>query len=717
MPVHRPPQERSTIGSGSDGRGLKAHGTLAALAIVGLFALACGGTPPAVPLSPDAQVLRFGSLVTGTGIVINDAVVVIDGDRIVSVGNGVGDIPDGIPVTDLSAYTGIPGMIDAHTHITYWRLAPGSTDPFGAGGTDGRRTEANRLAGAAENAMRTLETGVTTVRDLGASGFADLAVRDSIASGAMVGPRVFAAGHGLSKVNRPLREGETSGAATGRIREIAEIPVAVLAQVDGGADYIKMYGSTGSFANVTQQQTFTFEEMKAAVDEAREQGKEIAIHSYGPEGARDAMRAGATTVEHATDVTDQVLAEWAQTNTILVPTIDHNRFYAENAEALGYSDEQVADLRDFISRNLETARKAHAAGIRFAMGSDAVYWMHGENTAELGWFVEAGMTPAEALQTATVNGAEILGASDDLGLVAPGFFADIVAVEGNPLQDINAVIEGVRWVMKGGEVVVDMRTPQEMGSTLDMTTWSIAAMDPATGDVGVSMASCVPDTYGDAVAALVPGVGVAATQAGWALVNRDSVFADLRAGKDAQTIISEVTAPTADESVANRQYGVITLQDGQIEMAGYTGAGNSDWAGVKSAWDAQAPSSLAVTAQGNTLVSEAVVGDALAAFQRTDPNGMNTLADRLMRALEAGSAAGGDVRCNRNGLTSTAATAMIVMARGGDPPYATADIGITDAGTEAAPYLALSYHVPRDGPNPIPELRRQYDEWRRTNGR
>lgn len=427
---------------------------VAVLATVAVAFFAAQGTA-------QTTAIRFGSLVDGSGGVIPDAVVVVEGDMIVRVGTGDAAVPAGAEVIDLRAYTGIPGLIDVHTHITYWRPRPGSPEAA-AGGRGGQRSDADRLAGAAENAIHTLETGVTTVRDLGASGFLDLAVRDAIASGAMVGPRVFAAGHGLSKVTRPLREGETSGAATGRIRDISEIETAVRAQVDAGADYIKMYGSTGSFANVTGRQTFTFEEMKAAVDAAHALGKPIAIHSYGPEGARDAMRAGAESVEHANDVDDAVLAEWALTRTMYVPTIDHNRFYVENAEGLGYSDEQVADLRDFIARNLDTARRAHAAGIKFAMGSDAVYWMHGENTAELGWFVQAGMTPAEALATATTNAAELLGASTTLGQVAPGFFADIVAVEGNPLEDIDVILNNVRWVMKGGRVVVELgaaRTP------------------------------------------------------------------------------------------------------------------------------------------------------------------------------------------------------------------------------------------------------------------
>jgi len=229
------------------------------------------------------------------------------------------------------------------------------------------------------------------------------------------------------------------------------------AKVDAGADYIKMYGSTGSFADVTGRQTFSYEEMKAAVDAAHRLGMKIAIHSYGPEGGRDTMRAGAETVEHPVDLVESTLAEFAKRGTVYVPTIDHNRYYAEYRQELGYTAEQAAALDAFRARNFETARRAFKAGVIIAMGSDAVYTMFGQNTRELGWFVQLGMTPAQALATATTNGAALLGMSDRLGAIAPGYYADIVAVEGNPLADINVVLQKVRWVMKGGAVVVDKR--------------------------------------------------------------------------------------------------------------------------------------------------------------------------------------------------------------------------------------------------------------------
>jgi len=221
-----------------------------------------------------------------------------------------------------------------------------------------------------------------------------------------------------------------------------------------------MFGSTGSAQDVSGTQTYSYEEMKAAADTAHKLGKKLAVHSYGPAGAKDAIRAGADSVEHATDMDDETIAEMARSKTFYVPTIDHNRYYLDNWQKIGYANGFQEKTKAFIARNLETARKAHKAGVKFAMGSDAIYTMFGENTRELGWFVKAGMTPEEALRTATTNAAELLGKEKELGAVAPGYFADLVAVDGDPLVDINVAINKVRWVMKAGAVVADKTTVQ-----------------------------------------------------------------------------------------------------------------------------------------------------------------------------------------------------------------------------------------------------------------
>jgi imidazolonepropionase-like amidohydrolase len=399
--------------------------------------------------------LRFRALVDGSGRSLRDAVVVVRGDRITAVGTGDRAIPSGARLIDLRRYTALAGLIDAHTHMTYyWDGTPG-TNPWQQ---QGARNTAVTVFLAQANARRTLESGVTTVRDLGSRDFADVAMRDLINRGAMIGPRMFVAGHGLGRL-RPTatNPAPVSNIVRARIADPADIPAAVKAQVDGGADWIKMYGSTGSAADVTGTETFSLAEMQAAVSAAHALGRPIAVHSYGAEGGRDVVTAGAESLEHAVDLDDATLAEMARTHIVYVPTIDHNRYYADARAEYGYSNEQAAALDAYRARNIETARRAVRAGVTFAMGSDAVFTMFGQNARELGWFVRIGMTPAQAIATATTNGAALLGKSRELGAVAPGYLADIIAVEGDPLSDITAVTDRVRWVMKGGSVVVDRR--------------------------------------------------------------------------------------------------------------------------------------------------------------------------------------------------------------------------------------------------------------------
>jgi imidazolonepropionase-like amidohydrolase len=167
------------------------------------------------------------------------------------------------------------------------------------------------------------------------------------------------------------------------------------------------------------------------------------------------VRAGAESIEHATDLDDATLNEMVRRGTYYTPTVDHNRYYVEHRDEYGYDQAAVDGLNAYRQRNFETLKRAVRAGVRIVMGSDAVFTGFGENTRELEWFVRAGMTPAQALATATTTAAALLGESKELGGVAPGYFADLVAVEGDPLADIGAVVHGVRWVMKGGRVVVD----------------------------------------------------------------------------------------------------------------------------------------------------------------------------------------------------------------------------------------------------------------------
>lgn len=384
----------------------------------------------------DITAIRFGRLWDGSRVV-PDAVVIVDGGRITRVGSG-GAIPTGATVIDLRRYVGLPGLIDLHTHMTYYWDRASGTPPLGQ-----RRRPAETVFLAQENARRTLETGVTTVRDLGAQNETDLSMRDLIARGAMLGPRMFVSGQGLS-----VRRGAPSPGVEG-------FRVAVDERLKTGADWVKVYASRGSYDSVDTTQTITYEEMKAIVDAAHARHRKVAIHSYGPSGVRDAVRAGADSVEHGVDLDEATLAEMTRRGTVWVPTIDHNRYYVDARDEFGFKPETIGPLQEYIARNLESARRAVRAGVRLGMGSDAVFTMFGQNTRELEWFVKAGLTPEGALATATTTGAALLGMETQLGRVAPGYMADLVAVEGDPTKDISALFTGVRWVMKDGRVVVD----------------------------------------------------------------------------------------------------------------------------------------------------------------------------------------------------------------------------------------------------------------------
>ena len=400
-----------------------------------------------LPALAATKAVKFGKLLDGTGRVLTNAVVIVDGDRVQSVTSGNASIPSGAEVIDLSRYTGIPGLIDGHTHITYYW--DGITTPR----SEPPRHPAITVFLAQENARKALEAGVTTIRNLNAADGTDLAMRDLIGMGKMIGPRMFVSGTGI-RITRstapPAPIGIMVDGVDAVIRGVRQV-------IASGADWVKMYGSTGGFDDVTQFQTFTFEEMKAAVDATHALGKKIAIHSYGPAGARDAVRAGTDSLEHATDMDDETIAEIVKRKTYYVPTIDHNQYYVENADNVYHFPAAKERLLDYIQRNFETAKKAFQAGARIVVGSDAVYNGWGLNMRELDWLVKMGMTPAQALKAATTEPAAMLGMEKSLGSVAPGFFADIVAVEGDPLANITAVSkrDNVRWVMKAGQVVVD----------------------------------------------------------------------------------------------------------------------------------------------------------------------------------------------------------------------------------------------------------------------
>lgn len=432
--------------------------------LVTIISFCFASTLPAQVNSRNASAVKavhFGKLIDGTGKTWTNAVVVIKGDRVVLVTTDPAQIPSDAQIIDLSGYTGLPGLIDIHTHMTYWWDGNPHTTP---------NAEAARLLPqelvflSQENARKTLEIGVTTVRDMAAKNYNDIAMRNLINRGAMEGPRMFVAGPAMTAGGPVPRYGDVfpwvvpgQGQATG----VDGVMLLARQELAAGADFIKMFGSTGGFNNVETHQTFTLEEMRAAVETAHTMGKRIAIHSYGPEGARDAAEAGADTIEHAIDVDDATFAEMIHKKIIYVPTVYHNVWYIENYKEFGWPETDNDKIQAYQNAVEETTKRAIKLGVRIAAGSDAVYELFGHNTEELTYLVKCGMTPAQALAAATVNGAAALGMEKDLGEVTAGHYADLIAVQGDPLADISVAVHNVRWVMKAGKVFVDKtRTPQ-----------------------------------------------------------------------------------------------------------------------------------------------------------------------------------------------------------------------------------------------------------------
>src|SRR5712664_4205245 len=312
------------------------------------------------PSTKTVKAVRFGKLWDAKGKLWTNATVIVEGDRIRNVTTDASAIPAGAEMIDLSKYTGLPGLIDVHTHMTiYTDETPG--EPMLKQLTS--NPPAVEVFLARKGALRTLEAGVTTVRDLGADQYMDIAMRDLINRGEMIGPRMFVCGYGLNVTSTAYKPG-INPPAGGIADGVPEVLKSVRQQIAAGADVIKMYASTGTDDDVTGFQTYNSEEIKAAVDAAHKFGKKIAIHSYGPDGARDAVRAGTDSLEHATDMDDATIAEMAKRGTFYVPTIDHNRYYLDNSQKIGYANGFQEKTKAFIERNLETARKAHKAGVK-----------------------------------------------------------------------------------------------------------------------------------------------------------------------------------------------------------------------------------------------------------------------------------------------------------------------------------------------------------------
>lgn len=399
--------------------------------------------------APKTVVIHAGHLLdVKTGKTLANQTIVIQGEKIASVGTDA-QVPAGANVIELPNATVLPGLIDAHTHITF--------DPNFGYSTLGISVPREALTGA-KNAKVTLEAGFTTIRNVGARGYADVALRDAINAGEVPGPRMLVSGPALSisgghcdnnllpfeyhKSNEGVADGVE--AVQHKTREIIKY----------GADVIKVCAtggvmSKGDDPNASQ---YTLEEMKAIVADAHRLGRKVAAHAHGAQGVIWASEAGVDSVEHGHLMNDAAIATLKKNGTYLVPTLYLVDWQKENAAK--------ANLPEYAKRKMEmvsevgqgNAKKAFAAGVKIGFGTDAAVYPHGLNAHEFAVYVRLGMTPLQAIQTATVNDADLLGWSDKIGTIEAGKFADIIAVEGDPLADVST-LERVKFVMKGGEVV------------------------------------------------------------------------------------------------------------------------------------------------------------------------------------------------------------------------------------------------------------------------
>jgi len=413
-----------------------------ALAFVVLLAAAASAQAPA------RTVVRAGRLLdVRTGQIYKDQAIVIEGDKIVSIGP-VGDMA-GAKVIELPNATVLPGFIDVHTHLTY--------DPGNIGMQILTNSGAKEALIGARNARITLEAGFTSVRNVGAMFFSDIALRDAINAGDVPGPRMSASGPALSiagghcddNLLAPEYHDQSFGVADGveavqhKVREIIKY----------GADVIKICATGGVLSKGDDPRTsqFTLEELKAIVADAHRLGRKVAAHAHGAEGIRWASMAGVDSVEHGSYIDDAAIAEMKKNGTYLVPTLFLGDWFLANAEKIGVPQYGIDKAKTVLPLARKNLQHAFQSGVKVALGTDAAVYPHGLNAGEFVVYVQLGMTPLQSLQTGTINAADLLGWSDRVGTIEPGKFADLVAVDGDPLQDITTV-QHVRFVMKGGKV-------------------------------------------------------------------------------------------------------------------------------------------------------------------------------------------------------------------------------------------------------------------------
>ena len=397
----------------------------------------------------DVTVIRAGQLIdTESGRVLDHQTIVVRDGLVEAVGPSV-PVPAGAKVVDLSDYTVLPGLIDMHTHLT---IDPNAKDPL----TELGHTSAERALGSLPNARKVLMAGFTTVRDLGSyRALVDVALRDAINRGDVIGPRMYVVG---AYITISGGAGAVTGFAPdltlpwdlrfGTANSPTEVRERIRALASQRVDAIKLF-STGAVLTHNsnpQAREATREELDAAADEAKNFGFKLAVHGHGAEGIKNAVRAGANSIEHGTFMDDEGRALMKQHGTYLVPTLE-----VADCTGDGYPAEFVEKGKKIASTAKQNFRKAVAAGVKIAFGTDIGVCPFGYNAREFSHMVDNGMAPMAAIQSATMAAADLLGHADQLGSIRPGKMADIIAVRGDPVANVR-VLEDVRFVMKQGVV-------------------------------------------------------------------------------------------------------------------------------------------------------------------------------------------------------------------------------------------------------------------------
>ena len=436
-----------------------------------LIGLIFGLTSSAEPIQeaapnpkPTPVVIKVGRLFDGTADTLrNDQFIVIEGERITAVGSTAEvKIPATAHVIDLSAATVLPGLIDAHTHIgsradRYEEIAKFKDTPF-----------QNAFA-AVKHAKITLESGFTTIRDLGGRPFLAVDLRASIDEGFVPGPRVVASGPGISitgghgdlnnyppQVHMTMFPEERDFKIADGVDQVRHV---VRAQLKHGVDVIKIHASGGvlSRGDSPGAPQFTVQELRAAVDEAHAAGRKIAAHAHGAQGIKNAVTAGVDSIEHGSLIDDEGIAMMVAHGTWLVADIYNDDYILGRAREFHIPEEFIEKERKLGQLQRDNFAKAVKAGVKIAFGTDAGVYPHGENARQFAYMVKYGLTPARAIRSATSDAAELLGRAKDIGRLAPGYQADLIAVSANPLKDVK-VLENVGFVMKGGKVFKDELT-------------------------------------------------------------------------------------------------------------------------------------------------------------------------------------------------------------------------------------------------------------------